>query len=56
MMINIAVWTFILLFFVEKMGLFFARFFCLFAVVQERRCLVFTQWGSVVGILKEPGL
>lgn len=33
----------------------FARFFCLYAVVEERRCHVYVLWGKVVGILQEPG-
>ena len=56
MIIPVAFWTFILLWIFQSIGTGLARFFCLFAVVRERRCLVFTQWGSVVGILQEPGL
>lgn len=37
------------------MALGFARFFCLYAVVQERTCQVYVLWGKVVGILQEPG-
>ena len=33
----------------------FARFFCLYTVVEERRCQVYVLWGKVVGILDEPG-
>ena len=39
----------------SAMILAFARFFCLYAVVEERRCHVYVLWGKVVGIFQEPG-
>ncbi|MCG8457041.1 MAG: SPFH/Band 7/PHB domain protein, partial [Holophagales bacterium] len=36
--------------------LFFCRLFGLYAIVEERRCLVFVLFGKVVGVLDEPGI
>ncbi len=36
--------------------LWLARFFCLFAVVQEREAQVFQLFGRVAAVLDEPGL
>lgn len=53
--LSAAFFTFILCSPVISIALAFARFFCLYAAVEERRCHVYVLWGKVVGILNEPG-
>jgi regulator of protease activity HflC (stomatin/prohibitin superfamily) len=55
-MIGTAIFMFFLCLFGEMIILGIARMLCLYTVVQERQCHVYVLWGSVVGILDEPGL
>ena len=48
--------TFFLAFFLVPIGLGFARFFGLYTIVREGTCHVYTLFGSVAGVLREPGL
>ncbi|MEM9592928.1 MAG: SPFH domain-containing protein [Acidobacteriota bacterium] len=48
--------TFFSLFFIVPILFFFLRMFGLYAIVEERRCLVFVLFGKVIGVFDEPGL
>jgi regulator of protease activity HflC (stomatin/prohibitin superfamily) len=48
--------TFIAMWFIMPIFLFFLRMFGLYAIVQEGTCQVFVLFGKVIGILDEPGL
>ena len=51
-----AVITFIGLFLVVGLSIGIAKLFGMYAIVRERRCLVYTLFGKVVATLDEPGL
>ena len=51
-----AVITFIAMWFIMPIVLWFLRQFGLYTVVQEGTCQVFVLFGRVIGILEEPGL
>jgi regulator of protease activity HflC (stomatin/prohibitin superfamily) len=51
-----AVLTFVAMWFVMPVVLWFLRQFGLYTIVQEGTCQVFVLFGRVIGILKEPGL
>jgi hypothetical protein len=51
-----AVVTFLAMWFVMPIGLFFLRQLGLYTIVQEGTCQVFILFGKVIGILREPGL
>ena len=48
--------TFIGLFLLVGLSIGFAKLFGMYAIVRERRCLVYTLFGKVVATLDEPGL
>jgi len=48
--------TFIAMWFIMPLGMFFLRLLGFFAIVEEGTCQVFILFGRVAGILKEPGL
>jgi regulator of protease activity HflC (stomatin/prohibitin superfamily) len=48
--------TFVAMWFILPIFLFFLRLLGLYTIVQEGTCQVFVLFGKVIGILKEPGL
>lgn len=48
--------TFVAMWIVMPIGLWFLRQFGLYTIVQEGTCQVFVLFGKVIGILREPGL
>jgi regulator of protease activity HflC (stomatin/prohibitin superfamily) len=51
-----AIVTFIAMWFVMPLTLFFLRLFGLYTIVREGTCQVFVLFGKVIGTLREPGL
>ena len=51
-----AIATFIAMWFIMPILLFFLRLLGLYTIVEEGSCQVFVLFGRVVGILREPGL
>ena len=51
-----AVFTFFGMFLAAPLFFFFVRRFGVYAIVEERTCLVFVLFGKVVGTIAEPGL
>ena len=54
--ITAAVGTFIAMWIVQPVVMFFLRLLGLYTIVQEGTCQVYILFGKVIGILKEPGL
>lgn len=55
-MISYAFFTFIACFFLVPIAFGLARAFGLYAICEERTCLIFTLFGKVIGKIDEPGL
>lgn len=55
-MISTAFYTFLACFILIPILLGFARAFGLYAICEERTCLIFTLFGKVIGKIEEPGL
>lgn len=55
-MIGTAFFTFIACFIFVPIAFAFARLFCLYAICEERTCLIYTLFGKVIGTIDEPGL